>query len=493
MSPRKQNAARELAKAGFPDFLKSRKKAIALDLWATGRHELPVQPRDAPADHALLAELAPTPWFGLAITSVTQACFVEDYRSSIPSEADIVGQSPKMLESRNPLWDRVWQPNGMDSRQSSLYRAAFGQGQAYMVHLPGTDPLTGQPTVKYLGYSMKKMLGFFTEENDEWMSHAIYAVPVNRDDDFDHHKQWAVRLYDEGYTHYLSCDDDGEENWQWISAERHGLEVPPVIRYPNQLDLDGVATGEVEPFIPLVKRIDQDTFDRLIVQRYGAWKVRFITGMDEPADGVEYSQEKRQAIARRFQIADILMLENPDAKAGTLAETQLDGFLRARDADIKDFAAVTQTPPHNLLGLADNLSAEALAAAEASLMRKVDERKHVFGERHEQGFRLDAWILGDVTGAKDFSSQVVWKDTESRSLAQAAAALGALATQLKVPPQMLWRRIPGWTSQDTEEALKIVESGAMEQFLASFMGGEEPSGVSGVGNEKRAAEKATRP
>lgn len=59
--------------------------------------------------------------------------------------------------------------------------------------------------------------------------------------------------------------------------------------------------------------------------------------------------------------------------------------------------------------------------------------------------------------AADFESQMLWKDTESRSLAQSADALGKLAQMLGVPFEMLWERIPGWTSKDTEDAKKILE------------------------------------
>jgi predicted nuclease of predicted toxin-antitoxin system len=128
--------------------------------------------------------------------------------------------------------------------------------------------------------------------------------------------------------------------------------------------------------------------------------------------------------------------------------------VKARDADIRDLAAVSQTPPHHLLGQMANLSAEALAAAEAGLSRKVEERKHSFGEAHEQVLRKAGEMLGQQV---EPDAEVRWRDMESRSLAQVADALGKLATMLGVPPQALWERIPGVTQQDVEKWKQLAE------------------------------------
>jgi hypothetical protein len=95
-----------------------------------------------------------------------------------------------------------------------------------------------------------------------------------------------------------------------------------------------------------------------------------------------------------------------------------------------------------------NLSAEALAAAESGLQRKIAEKRVVLGEGYEQALRLAAGILGDETAAMDTSSQVHWRDVESRSLAQVADALLKL-NQLGVPAPVLLKMIPGFTKTRT--------------------------------------------
>ena len=223
-----------------------------------------------------------------------------------------------------------------------------------------------------------------------------------------------------------------------------------MVCFRNRTDLDGNVQGEVIPFIPLAKRIDQDTFDRLIVQRFGSWKIRTIAGIKQPE-----TKAGQEELARILRVNDLLISDNPETRFGTLDHTPLDGYIAARDADIRDLAAVSQTPPHHLLGLSPNVSAEGLVEAQASLMRKVQERQHSFGESWELVMRLGAHMLGFREIAEDFNAQVRWRDTEVRSFQQVADALGKLATMVEVPVEMLWRELPNWTQQDIERAKKL--------------------------------------
>jgi hypothetical protein len=236
------------------------------------------------------------------------------------------------------------------------------------------------------------------------------------------------------------------------------------VRYAPNLDIEGRANSDLQGLLPLLARIDQDTFDRLIVQRFGAWKIRWIAGMVKPADGTTAEAQKI-----KLRMESLLISETNETKFGTLDATDLAGFIAARDADLRDLSALSQTPPHHMLGLSSNLQAESLAAAEAGLQRKSREHRISFGESHEQLFRLDAHLRGDEKEARAYEMQARWRDTESRSLEQAAMALGMLATNLKVPVEMLWERVPGWTDTDVERAKKLVASGSsIDKLLAEI-------------------------
>lgn len=467
-------AALQVAFENFPSFLRTRAQAILLEKWQNNRQyeidDLDVTDRfngqvfrptggtDAVTDeYTHLESLAASGFAGLVVTTLAQTAYVDGIR--LPGSNDNIAP-----------W-QTWQANRWDSKQSSVHRCAIGLGVAYGIALPGKDPITGNSMTKYLARSPVKMAAFYDEDDDEWPTFVIeatpqawnlggMAVPAGAMT-----KGWMVQVYDEQVIHRMSCTGNGTEPdaWEYIDFVTHGLPVPPVARLANRIDLDGHAIGEIEPVLPILRRIDQDTFDRLIVQRFGAWKIRYIAGMAKPKNTTE---ERAQAIKLRVQ--DLLISGDNQAKFGTLDSTDPGLFSNITDADLRMLSAVTQTPPHHLLGLSSNLQAEALAAAESGLQRKSGDFRTNAGEFHEQMARMDAMYRGDFDLVAASNMQVRWRDTESRTFVQAAQALGLLATQLKIPVEMLWERVPGWTDSDTERAKELIQSGAIEALLAEF-------------------------
>lgn len=420
-----------------PAWRKEHERIEVVDRWHRGKHDKPVIPRGSTPEYRRLVELASTPWLSLVVTSVAQALYVEGFRG-----AD--GKDTK-------AWTDTWQPNRLDGRQIAVHRGALAHGDSYVKVLPG------KPTAVVTGVSALRMLSVYADPTqDEW---PMYSIDVQRSGA----DARMITVLDEEVEYRLGSDSDFG-NVHFIDYQVHDLGVCPVVRFSNMLDLDGRSVGEVEPFIALAGRIDQTTFDRLIVQRFASWKVRTIAGMTRPDTEEEANRKKLE-----LKVEDILIADDKDTKFGTLPETPLAPFIDAKDADVRDLAAISQTPPHYLLGQVANLSGDALAAAESSLMRKVDERKHAFGESWEQVLRLAALANRDRAGAEDMSAQVRWRDTESRSLAQTASALGILAQQLKVPVEILWEKIPGLTDQDVKRAGDIArQQDSMAQLMATL-------------------------
>jgi len=437
-------------------FNAERTKLDMLDRWWRWEHDEPHTPKKTPsAEYRELMGRAQTPWLGLVVTGVAQALYVEGYRAAGSSD------------NATP-WE-WWQRNGMDRRQIPIHRTALAYGISYATVLPGKDTLgSAMPVIR--GVSPRNMMAFYRDPaEDDWPEYAIKVTAGPKDTK-------KIRLFTA--TEAIDLEETAEGGLSVVATFEHGVGVCPVVRYCNQLDLEGRTPGEVEPYIPVAARADQTVFDRLVVQRFSSFRVRTIAGLTLPDNASAVDREKM-----RLSVEDILVAEDHDTKFGSLAPTELKGFVEAREADLRDLAAVAQVPPNHLLGQMANLSAEALAAAEASLSRKVEERKHSFGQSHEQTLRLAGRVSGDTALAADWSAQVRWRDMESRSLAQAADALGKLATMLKVPVEMLWEKVPGWTDQDVERAKALVEQGgALDSLIRELEDGltvpeDEPVGV----------------
>lgn len=466
----------EAAHNYFPEFLSARREAKILGAWVSGNQYTFTEEADLDSDepgygqayapnkreiteeYENLRGLAPNNFGGLLVTTLSQLACIE-------------GISRPGATGTLPVW-KTFRQNRWGSRQSAIHRAAIGQAVAYGVVLPGKDPLTGAPMARMIGKSPERMAAFYQDEDDEWPVFAIEGDEVREKSDLGPVAKtgWIVKFYDAHVTHRISCKGDGAEksDWEYIDYEEHSVPVPPIARCANRLDLEGHATGEIEPVLPLLRRIDQDMFDRLINQRFGAWQVRYIAGMAKPS-----SESAQAAQSLRMRVEDLLISTNEKTKFGVLPGGDIKAQIEATDHDLRLLSAISQTPPHHLLGLSSNLQAEALAAATEGLQRKAFEFRQNAGEFHEQMARLVAMVEGDMAMAAAWDLRVRWRDTESASMTQAADALGKFATQLNVPVEMLWERIPNWTDDDVQRAKELVENGSIMRFFEELTGDEQ--------------------
>lgn len=426
-----------------------RQRLDKIDRWLRWDHDDPHSPRHSTNEYRELSARAQAPWGDLIVSSVAQTLYVEGYRR------------PKAPEDSDG-WD-IWQANGMDARQVAIFRASLGYGAAYGTVLPGRT-LAGESMPQMRGVSPREMVAFY--EDPAWDDWPVYALRVRRKG-----PGFDLTLFDDTYVHQLRVSDLSDRPIYVGEPTAHGAGVAPVVRYANRLDLEGRLTGEIEPYIPLLGRIDQTVFDRLVVQRFGAWIVRTIAGMSV-TESAEATGDSVDGVKLRLRVEDLLTAEDPDTRFGSLPATPLDGYIKAREADLTDLAAVSQTPAFELLGQMANLSAEALAAAKSSQTAKSDERKHTLGEAAEQHIRLACHMLGRKDAAADFTAQVRWTDTSIRSLSQAADAYSKMVEGLRLPPEILWSKIPGLTQQDIDEAKAIIEkAGGMNGLIRQIASG----------------------
>lgn len=415
----------------FPNWQKERERLDHLDEWMRSQQEKIKIPRLSNPEMHYLADISRTPWLGLVVTTVAQCMYVDNYRSDIEDKP-----------GSGPWW--TWNQNGFHQRQIAIHRAALGYGYSFVKVLPGEDHM-GNPMSVMRGVSPRKMWAVYEDPAaDDW---PMWAMHIETQPG----QTQSIRVYDEDYEYFLSADLDGSK-FEFIEYREHGAGVPPIVRFTNQLDLDGRADGEVEPYIGAAKRINKTAYDRLLAQHYNSWKVRTIAGMSKPDTDTEAEQIRLQ-----LRQNDLLIADDADTKFGTLDETPLGGFIESWRADVEALAAVSQTPAHQLTGQLVNLSAEALAAARAALTQKVYERQQSFGKSHAQALKLAALLEGDVDHAEDVLGRVTWQDMEIRSMSQAVDALGKAATMLEVPVRALWGRIPGVERSDVDEWEKLAD------------------------------------
>jgi hypothetical protein len=411
-----------------------------------GRQASVYVPRGARQEYRWLISRSKVNLLPLVVTVLAQNLFVDGYR-------------PEKSDKNAKAW-AYWQANRMDRGQHGLHRAAAKYGVAYVVGLPGR--LADKPMPLITPKSPRRLTAFYEDPvEDEW---PVYAIEVKTENVAPGKQQRVVLLYDEENRYRLIGRpgsrmlqlDDGPGG-----AMEHGLGVCPVVRYLGGDDLDGdeCVRGEIEPLFDLQDQLNMTTFNLFMAQHYSAHRQRYVSGM------VATDENGNPKAPFEAAVDKLWVSEDPDTKFGEFGQTDLSGYLSSQEAQRRDIATLSQVPPNNLLGQMANLSAEALNAARDGLNSHVGEVKSVFGESHEQTMRLASLAADDEEGWTDTSAQAVWRDTESRSLAQTVDALGKLVQMLGVPPEELWEKIPNVTQQDVMRWKAAAEKGdAMNQL-----------------------------
>ena len=231
----------------------------------------------------------------------------------------------------------------------------------------------------------------------------------------------------------------------------------------------GWPRSELHSCIPIQDRINTVLFARLVATDYSAFRQIWATGVKiarntvVSADGTEVV---RPVAPYDIGANRLLTNENPEGRFGSFPESALRGYLDSVEQDVNQMAAITQTPPHYLLGQIANLSADAIKAAEAGLVAKARRRSLHIGEGWETAARYALNLTGNPAAA-DLGAEVIWADFETRSVAQLADSLVKMRG-LGVPLEVLWARY-GASPQEIDR-WRVLRAAEAAEAMASAVG-----------------------
>lgn len=451
----------------FPLWNAERHKMRRLDRWHRNQllagpdGDLP-QLKKGTKEYQVLQRICKTPWARLVVNATVDVLHLEGI---------VDGDG----EPDREAW-RVWQANGMDGRQSAVFEGATALGRSYVTAEPGVDQLTGEPIPSLRVWPATQTLTYYEDPaNDDWPLYAMIGRPARKADGT---KFWRMMVYDDERRFTVDVEDNGAKA-TYIDFLAHGADVCPVVQFAPNIDLEGRATGEVEPYIDVISRMNQTTLDRHVVQRFGAWVVRWATGLETPVkdDGEEIDAEAKQALKLKLSIEDILVSSGKDTKFGTLEGTDMAPYIKAEEWQARNLAVVSQSTPSQFVGQVENLSADAIAALNAPHLGKVARHKTNLGEQSERLFRLIGRYQDRVI---DHTSQVLWRNSEFRSLSQIADGLSKLVEGMKIPPDQFWPMVAqalGRPQQDVEAWKRAAEQPDELGLLLSRMADDFDQGA----------------
>lgn len=486
----------ELLRHYFPLWKAQKDHALAMDPYITGNHPLPIAAKgQTKAEQDALREIARTPYGTLIINSCVQAMKITGIRSADDSEMP-------------DIWRNLWARNRMGARQVGFIRPAIAYGLSYSSILPGeigldtvkrnsvtrgmatgvralphdNDDLAdvGQKgSVVWKNYSPKSMTAFFAEPQDHFP-----IVSLNGIEQIDSQGKYLLfEIFDDEAVHYAVVRDINSISTDdlkvtYLESNPHKFGITPVVAHSPVMDDENGSFGELTPFLPILHRIDQTAYDRLLIQRQAAWSVRTAAGVKKPQG--KTAQAEQQA---SMKAGDLLVSEDSNTKFGTLPPSPMGDHVAAREADLADLSATSQTPSYMLEGLDGSMQPEALAAITSGYYAKIEGYQDSIGESAEQGFRLASHIDPSIGDVGEFA-EVRWKGFRPYSLTQVADALGKLAQQLQIPVDMLFEQVPFFTDEDVKRAVSGREEQMQQQMeeqmaLAKEQAKGQPEGAPG--------------
>lgn len=417
-----------------------RERLDRIRCYINGDHDRPYRPVNSESDvqYNILARRATTNLLPMIKNASSQQLQVDGI-STGDSEQEIAAWA-------------IWQANGFDRRNSQLIDSAltYGSSYAYAIRDKKKD-------IVMRGKSARHMYALYDDPvADEFPEYAFIISEAGE----------IKEVWDDSDIHEITesthVDDYGNDFRvvTIVDSYPHGAVVCPVVRYAPTMDLDGNCFGEIEPVFVVQDRVNQVSFDLLLVQHYGAFKLRGFSGVSAAIDTKTGKPTKL-----KLTPDTVPMLQDPDAKAWQLDGTDLAGYIAAFELAVHHLAVASQTPAHYMLGDMANLSADAIAAAEITLTRKVLTYKLTLGESVEQLLRLASTIAGQVFPD---DAEVLWTDRESRSLSQVADALNKYLA-LGVPVEALWAMMPNVTSTMVKEWKKMrLEEDPLQAMVTGF-------------------------
>lgn len=194
----------------------------------------------------------------------------------------------------------------------------------------------------------------------------------------------------------------------------------PIIQLPNARNM-----GEFEPHLDVLDRINDGIMHRLKMVAYQGAKQRAIIGdLEDDGDDDDDGNSPKEEIDW-----DEIFDAAPDALWRVPAGTEfwesnaadISGILAAVRDDVKEFAAMTDTPLHLITPDAANQSAEGASLMREGLVFKVKDRRARANPRLVLLFKMAFAFAGEARRTKNI--ELLWGPVESFSLTEKSNAV----------------------------------------------------------------------
>jgi hypothetical protein len=285
--------------------------------------------------------------------------------------------------------------------------------------------------------------------------------------------------------------------WELVDSAKTRMRDNPVTAFENRPGVDFSPRAEFEDVIDIQNRINATIFHRLVAESFGSFRQRAILNYvyDEDADGNAIPPELKVDPASAWIFERAEDGQGQGVSLFEFSQTETKDIISAAEADVRDLAAITRTPPHYLLSGMINVGGDALKTAETGLVMKVKREHHPQAAAPWQAtMRKAAELAGDNPQELE-DAEVLWADAESRTMAELYDA-AVKAEAAGVP----WRQRMELLGHTPKEIDRMEAQRAADAMLASMAapalvappGAQQTSRALGQGSNINRAENGSQ-
>ncbi|MFD9282785.1 phage portal protein [Streptomyces mirabilis] len=435
-----------------PDFMllrlgrRMRKRAGVLDGWwqyYRGRPPLPELPKNAEAAFIDFQRKARTNFCGLIANATVHRLLA----------LGVTGPDGTPDDKAS----RWWQANRLDSRQTLVWRCGMAQSVGYMLVGPHPrlveDNKRPSPLITP-EHPSECIVEYDPETGEPLVGLKAYANDIDG-------YGYARVYYDDRSFPYRTAERCGSrlpwgpDSWVYVGdqddGELHDLGRMPLIEFARAPDLGEDPEPEFACVMDAQDRVNMGLLNRMAASRYSGFRQKWVKG--------------HKFAKRRNQETGLITVEQPftpgpntvwvsegeNAQFGQLDATDLSGFLKEHESDVRDMLIVSQTPAYYYASDLINISADTVSALDLMHVAKVREHIASFGEGLEDVMSLAAAQAGvpeDYTEATvrwanpQYLSPAVQADAATK-LASIGYPLDVIAEDLGESPQRVRRITAG--------------------------------------------------
>ena len=308
------------------------------------------------------------------------------------------------------LWQR-WADVGMLDGAAQVQREALATGQGFVS--VWADPEDGQPValpesatqclVRRDPVSRRVVLGFKRWREDQRARAVLYSPDT-------------VQIL-ESQSHIPDGGTIPADGWRTVKILPNPLGAVPLVDVTNLGNVrDVFGLSELDALADLTDALQKVMLDALISSHESGTPRRWSTGVDIEED------ETGAPVDPWAGGTTTVQAEDPAAKFGQFSASDLAGYNTLAGLIVRQIGALSGLSPQ-MLGLhADSaMSADAIRAAEASLVAKAEARQRSFGRAWAQVAALMVAVR-DGSDPRRIKVTPLWADPATRSEAQAADA-----------------------------------------------------------------------